>query len=152
MAQHAAAVRRVGVADRLRKAMTGDLVEVGVEGRRRWALQDEVAALQTAAPPTVVRLLPPRDPFVNGDDRLVRSRPGERQAGPPRDGRTGNDPDRHRADRDLASPAGRARAAGQVAAVHPAPEGPHRELEEQARAVGRARGADDVDLTVVDAS
>jgi hypothetical protein len=28
----------------------------------------------------------------------------------------------------------------------------HRELEEQARAVGRARGADDVDLTVVDAS
>jgi len=32
------------------------------------------------------------------------------------------------------------------------PKDRHRELEEQARAVGRARGADDVDLTVIDAS
>lgn len=32
------------------------------------------------------------------------------------------------------------------------PKDRHRELEEQARAVGRARGADDFDLTVVDAS
>jgi len=53
------------------EAITGNLVEVGVEGRRRWALQDEVAVLQTAAPPTVVRLLPSHDPFINGDDRLV---------------------------------------------------------------------------------
>ena len=101
---------------------------------------------------TVVRLLPPRDPFVNGDDRLVVPDPANaRQVR-----RATGGPGMILIDAELIG-TWRHRRAGRGLQVElqpfaRLPKDRHRELEEQARAVGRARGADDVDLTVVDAS
>lgn len=49
-------------------AIEPDLVEVSFEGRRRWTLTDDVAALLHAEPPCGVRLLPQGDPCLNGGD------------------------------------------------------------------------------------
>lgn len=140
------------VADRLWQAIAPELVEVGVEGRRRWALQDEVAALQAAPPPTVARLLPPRDPFVNGDQQIVFADPANAR----RVRRATGGPGTILIDGEVVG-TWRHRRAGRGLQVELAPfarlpDDRHRQLEEQAGAVARMRGADDVDLTVVDAS
>ena len=45
-----------------------ELTEVDF-GRRTWVLTEDLDALQSPPTPTGVRLLPPRDPYVQGRDR-----------------------------------------------------------------------------------
>lgn len=52
----------------------GDLAEIVVDGRSAWLPQDAVDALRAAAPPRLVRLLPPSDPYLSARDLLVPDR------------------------------------------------------------------------------
>jgi DNA glycosylase AlkZ-like len=55
------------------EALGDELVPVSVDGQRRWMLADTVV---DAAVGRTVRLLPPRDPYLLGDRRLVVADPG----------------------------------------------------------------------------
>lgn len=48
--------------------LEGEMTEVDF-GRRTWILTDDLKALQSPSTPTGVRLLPPRDPYIQGRDR-----------------------------------------------------------------------------------
>jgi hypothetical protein len=48
-----------------------DLTEVSVDGRRGWFPNDHVEALRSAERPTLVRLLPPYDPYLQARDRAL---------------------------------------------------------------------------------
>ncbi|MDP9397986.1 MAG: winged helix DNA-binding domain-containing protein [Actinomycetota bacterium] len=53
----------------VRACWPGDAVEV--EGRRAWALPEDLAALHDPPEPSDVRLLPPHDPLLAGSDRWL---------------------------------------------------------------------------------
>ncbi|HEY7488746.1 MAG TPA: winged helix DNA-binding domain-containing protein [Streptosporangiaceae bacterium] len=53
----------------VRQAWPDGLVEVRVDGRRRWLPADRLDALRSAPPPHLVRLLPPYDPYLQARDR-----------------------------------------------------------------------------------
>ncbi|HEX6967247.1 MAG TPA: winged helix DNA-binding domain-containing protein [Micromonosporaceae bacterium] len=55
----------------LRARWPKDLAEVRVEGRRAWLPVDRLDSLQTAEPASIVRLLPPGDPFLQARDRQL---------------------------------------------------------------------------------
>ncbi|MEV0064867.1 winged helix DNA-binding domain-containing protein [Amycolatopsis sp. NPDC050768] len=55
----------------LSAAWPDDLVEVKVDGRRAFLPADQVAALENPPSPSVVRLLPPLDPFTQARDKAV---------------------------------------------------------------------------------
>ncbi|MDN5635151.1 MAG: winged helix DNA-binding domain-containing protein [Brevibacterium sp.] len=48
--------------------LDGEMTEVDF-GRRTWVLSEDLDALQSPPTPTGVRLLPPRDPYIQGRDR-----------------------------------------------------------------------------------
>ncbi|HEX8102881.1 MAG TPA: winged helix DNA-binding domain-containing protein [Solirubrobacteraceae bacterium] len=54
---------------RLWEAVAGELVEVRVDGRRLWLLEADADALASPPEPRGVRLLPPRDPYLQHPDR-----------------------------------------------------------------------------------
>src|SRR2546427_33005 len=51
------------------RALEKELIEVEVEGRKRWALRTDRSRLERAAPVDTVRLLPAGDPFLASADR-----------------------------------------------------------------------------------
>ncbi|MGW4483468.1 winged helix DNA-binding domain-containing protein [Amycolatopsis sp. NPDC004368] len=55
----------------LAPAWPEDLAEVSVEGRRAFLPESEVSALENPPSPSVVRLLPPLDPFTQARDKAV---------------------------------------------------------------------------------
>lgn len=57
------------------RQLSDDLVEVHVDGRPLWALAEIVDRLRTAPPTTGLRLLPPRDPYLHGERRLLVGEP-----------------------------------------------------------------------------
>jgi hypothetical protein len=58
-----------------------DLVEVRVDGKKRWLPADQVDALTAAEVPASVRLVPPYDPFLQARDReLLVPDPEQRKA------------------------------------------------------------------------
>ncbi len=48
-----------------------ELVEIDVEGRKRWALRIDRSRLERAVPVEAVRLLPPGDPYLASADRAL---------------------------------------------------------------------------------
>ncbi|MBC6459978.1 DNA glycosylase AlkZ-like family protein [Actinomadura sp. HBU206391] len=55
----------------LAPAWPDGLAEVRVDGRRAWLPADRVDVLRSAAAPSLVRLLPPSDPFLQARDRSL---------------------------------------------------------------------------------
>jgi len=51
------------------RSLEKELIEVEVEGRKRWALRTDRSRLERAAPVDTVRLLPAGDPFLASADR-----------------------------------------------------------------------------------
>ena len=58
-------------ARRLWEEIEGELAEVRVEDRRAWLLADDEADLASPAQAQGVRLLPPRDPYIQAPDRAT---------------------------------------------------------------------------------
>lgn len=61
---------RAGDVDPWWRPLAEELTEVDFAGRK-WLLATDVDALRTASPPTGVRLLPPRDPYIQQRDRAT---------------------------------------------------------------------------------
>jgi hypothetical protein len=60
----------LGITQReLKPVWPAGLAEVAVDGRRTWLPADRVDALRSASAPSLVRLLPPSDPFLQARDR-----------------------------------------------------------------------------------
>ncbi|GAA4596932.1 hypothetical protein BJY16_002184 [Actinoplanes octamycinicus] len=63
----------------IRSRWPADLVEVRVDGRKAWVPADRVSALESAATPRGVRLLPAMDPLLQSRDRDLLVPERERQ-------------------------------------------------------------------------
>ncbi|RFU82969.1 winged helix DNA-binding domain-containing protein [Streptomyces triticagri] len=125
------------------------LAEVAVDGRRAWLPEGSLAGLRTAEPGSLVRLLPPGDPFLQARDRaLLLPDPAHRKEL----WRPVSAPGALLVGAEIAG-TWRVKAAGRRAAVTVAPFAPLRArvrkaLEAEAATVAEARGATGATLDI----
>ena len=147
----AEAARYVGTNQaELRRVWPEGLAEVRLDGRAVWLPADQVDALQAAAPPRLVRLLPPSDPYLQARDRdlLVPDRTRQAQVW-----RVLGNPGALLVDGEIlgvwrAKMAGRSRLEITVTPFEPLNARIRSAVPDEAQLVATARGATDVRVDV----